>query len=345
MQGTDTKLLLAVTIGEPAGIGPEIILKAWAASARSAIPPFFVLGDADFLATLAERLSLDIPVRPASVETAPAIFNEALPVIGLSAPLSARPGHPEAADAPLIAEAIRRAVSLASRKQAAGIVTAPIHKKALYSAGFAYPGHTEFLAALAGEHSGRDTRSVMMLAGPELRAVPVTVHIPLSAVPAALRREAIVETGQIVARDLAGRFAIAAPRLAISGLNPHAGEAGAMGTEEIDIIGPAVETLRAEGVNAFGPLPGDTLFHPAARATYDAVLCMYHDQALIPAKTLAFDDTVNVTLGLPFIRTSPDHGTAFDIAGTGKANPASMIAALRLAGEMADHERRSAVVA
>jgi 4-hydroxythreonine-4-phosphate dehydrogenase len=215
-------------------------------------------------------------------------------------------------------------------------VTCNIAKKPLYDGGFSFPGHTEYLAHLATLYTGKTTMPVMMLAGPDLRTVPVTIHIPLSQVPQALTTELIVATARITAADLRNRFGLGKPRLAISGLNPHAGEGGAMGNEDQDVIAPAIATLRAEGIDAFGPLPADTMFHPRARAGYDAALCMYHDQALIPAKALAFDEAVNVTLGLPFIRTSPDHGTAFDIAGKGIARPDSLIAALKLAHQLAD---------
>ena len=217
----------------------------------------------------------------------------------------------------------------------AAVVTCPIAKSILYSAGFRFPGHTEYLADLAADADGKAPLPVMMIASPLLRTVPVTIHIPLIRIAEDLTEELIVETCRITARDLTARFGIAAPRLAVSGLNPHAGEGGALGKEDDAIVRPAIERLRAEGIDAFGPLPADTMFHAAARATYDVAICMYHDQALIPAKTLAFDDGVNVTLGLPFIRTSPDHGTAFSIASTGKAKPDSLVAALRMAAEMA----------
>jgi 4-hydroxythreonine-4-phosphate dehydrogenase len=219
--------------------------------------------------------------------------------------------------------------------RAAAVTTNPIAKKSLYDSGFGFPGHTEFLAHLAQAATGEARLPVMMLAGPELRTVPVTIHVPLAKVPGLLSTDLIVATARVVAADLTLRFGIARPRLAIAGLNPHAGEDGAMGEEDRSVIAPAVAILAAEGIAAFGPLPADTMFHPQARATYDAALCMYHDQALIPAKTLAFDKAVNVTLGLPFVRTSPDHGTAFDIAGTGKARADSLIAALKLAARLA----------
>jgi 4-hydroxythreonine-4-phosphate dehydrogenase len=244
-------------------------------------------------------------------------------------------GRSDSSNAAGILESVDRAVAYAFEGAASAIVTCPIAKKTLYEAGFKFPGHTEYLAHLAAERTGRPVTPVMMLAGPNLRTVPVTIHIALADVPAALTTAAIVTTAHIAAAELASRFGIARPRLAIAGLNPHAGEGGAMGREDEEIVRPAVDTLRAEGIDAFGPRPADTLFHARARAGYDAAICMYHDQALIPAKALAFDETVNVTLGLPFVRTSPDHGTAFDIAGRGIARADSLIAALRLAHRLA----------
>jgi 4-hydroxythreonine-4-phosphate dehydrogenase len=228
---------------------------------------------------------------------------------------------------------------------AAAVVTNPIAKNVLYDWGFAEPGHTEFLAKLVAEATGKWWRPVMMLWSPQLAVVPVTIHLPLKEVVARLSTTLIVETGRIVAHDLAARFGIARPRLVIAGLNPHAGEAGALGDEDTSVVAPAVARLVADGIDARGPLPADSLFHAAARASYDAALCMYHDQALIPIKTLAFDHAVNVTLGLPFVRTSPDHGTAFDIAGTGRADASSLVAALRLAARLAEAERAALPVA
>jgi 4-hydroxythreonine-4-phosphate dehydrogenase len=259
-----------------------------------------------------------------------------LPIAPLSSRLSNQPGIPDSANAQGVIEAIDRAVDDCFGGKAAAVVTCPIAKKPLYDAGFRFPGHTEYLAHLASQRTGKPVMPVMMLAGPDLRTIPVTIHIPLSQVPQALTTELIISTARITAADLRDRFGLKKPRLAISGLNPHAGEGGSMGTEDRDIVLPAVTALRAEGIDAFGPLPADTMFHPRARAGYDAALCMYHDQALIPAKALAFDEAVNVTLGLPFIRTSPDHGTAFDIAGKGIARPDSLIAALKLARQLAD---------
>jgi len=321
------RTLLALTAGDPSGIGPEITVAAWRARERQAVPPFYLLSDPDLL----RARFADVPLAVVAPREAAAAFPDALPVVPLAARFTGAPGRPEAANAAGIVESIERAVADVVAGDAAALVTSPIAKKPLYDAGFAYPGHTEFLGHLAG-----GARAVMMLAGPELRAVPVTVHVALAEVPRLLTRRDIVETARITARDLERRFGIARPRLAVAGLNPHAGENGAMGREDEEIVRPAVEALVAGGIDARGPLPADTMFHPRARATYDAAICMYHDQALIPAKALAFDETVNVTLGLPFIRTSPDHGTAFDIAGRGVARPDSLIAALKMARAMAD---------
>ena len=332
---------LALTAGDPSGIGPEIAIAAWFRRAENSIPPFYLLSDPSSVAACARRLRLDLPIVETTPEGAAARFPDALPVVPLAARFSDAPGLPDKANADGIVEAIDRAVTDTLSGEASAVVTCPIAKKPLYDAGFRFPGHTEYLAYLAGLKSGAEVSPVMMLAGPELRAVPVTIHIPLAEVPGALTTEAILRTARITARDLKTRFGIANPRLAVSGLNPHAGESGAMGTEDEAIIRPAIETLQNEGIEAFGPLPADTMFHARARQNYDAAICMYHDQALIPAKALAFDETVNVTLGLPFIRTSPDHGTAFDIAGKGVARPDSLIAALKLARRLADHESRA----
>jgi 4-hydroxythreonine-4-phosphate dehydrogenase len=238
----------------------------------------------------------------------------------------------------LIVEAIDRAVDDVRQGKAAAMVTNPVNKLALRRGGFAYPGHTEYLGHLAERWTGEPAHPVMMIAGPDLRTVPVTIHLPLAEVPRLLNKDTIVATGRIVAAELEKRFGLPRPRIAVAGLNPHAGEHGTIGKEDDEIVRPAVEMLQSLGIDAIGPLPADTMFHAAARASYDAALCMYHDQALIPAKTLAFDEAVNVTLGLPFVRTSPDHGTAFDIAGSGRASPSSLMAALRLAAAMARAE-------
>lgn len=325
---------LAVTMGEPAGIGPEIALQAWMHRKSRGLPPFFLIADPDHIAHLAERLGYAVPVVVTEPERAAEMFPLALPILPLDMAVIAEPGQPNAADAPAVIEAIRRGVELVHQKRAAALVTNPISKAPLMRAGFPHPGHTEFLGALAEQNTGQSAFPVMMLWSEELAVVPVTVHIPLADVPAALTKERLLETARIVARDLRERFGIHTPRLAVAGLNPHAGEDGELGHEDDDVIRPAIAELRAEGLSVSGPLPADTMFHADARAGYDAALAMYHDQALIPIKTLAFDRAVNVTLGLPFVRTSPDHGTAFGIAGTGKASPASLIAAIRLAARL-----------
>jgi 4-hydroxythreonine-4-phosphate dehydrogenase len=331
---------LAVSIGDPSGIGPEVALAAWRLRRESGVPAFYLLTDPAFIASRAAGLGADVPFAETDPAQARRVFSDALPVLPLAARFSDTPGRPDPANAPGTIEAIDRAVADCLAGHAAAVVTCPIAKKPLYDAGFRFPGHTEYLAHLAKLHTGADAMPVMMLAGPDLRTVPVTIHIPLADVPAALSTDLIVATARITAADLKARFGIEAPRLAVSGLNPHAGEGGAMGLEDRQIVQPAIDILRAEGIDAFGPLPADTMFHPRARAGYDVALCMYHDQALIPAKALAFDEAVNVTLGLPFIRTSPDHGTAFDIAGKGIARPDSLIAALKLASRLADGAER-----
>lgn len=327
-------LPLVMTMGEPAGVGGELALMAWDARARkgAAVPPFVVIDDPARLSALAERLGMDVPVLPVNgPEEAAAVFGRALPVLPLALPAPVVPGRPDPANGPAVIAAIDRAVDLVQARRAGAVVTNPIQKSSLYAAGFRHPGHTEYLAHLAG----LETEPVMMLAAAGLRVVPVTIHVSLRDALDRLTAAAIVHCGRVTAAALVRDFGIAAPRLAVAALNPHAGEDGAMGREEIDIIAPAVAALRAEGIDAGGPRPADTLFHAAARARYDAVLCMYHDQALIPLKTVDFDTGVNVTLGLPFIRTSPDHGTATDIAGTGRANPSSLMAALGMAEAMA----------
>ncbi|WP_367715185.1 4-hydroxythreonine-4-phosphate dehydrogenase PdxA [Nitratireductor sp. GISD-1A_MAKvit] len=330
-------LPLALSIGDPSGIGPEILLEAWLRRDTNGLPAFYILGDPSLLASRAERLGLNVAIAETDPEGAVAHFSRSLPVCPLRNRLHDRPGSPDSANAAGIVEAISRAVQDTMQARAASMVTAPIAKKPLYDAGFDFPGHTEFLGHLSEKITGRKVEPVMMLAGPELRTVPVTVHQALAEVPARLSQDLIENTIRTVAQALSEQFSIPEPRLAIAGLNPHAGEGGAMGSEDAEIIAPAIERLQSEGINAFGPLPGDTLFHARARAQYDAAVCMYHDQALIPVKTIAFDETVNVTLGLPFVRTSPDHGTAFDIAGRGIARPDSLIAAIHLARKLADN--------
>jgi 4-hydroxythreonine-4-phosphate dehydrogenase len=334
---------LALTLGEPAGIGPDLLLALWRRRAELDLPPFYVIGDRAFLAQRAKLLGIPVPLVEAEPREATTQFAAALPIVASGVAATASPGHPDASSAPAAIASIRLAVRHVLAGKAAAIVTSPIAKNVLYRSGFSEPGHTEYLARLAAEATGETVRPVMMLWSPELAVVPVTIHLPLAQVPVVLEVGLIVETGRIAAHDLKTRFRIAEPRLAVAGLNPHAGEDGAMGEEDAAIVRPAVERLQALGIAARGPLPADTLFHPGARATYDAALCMYHDQALIPIKTLAFDHAVNVTLGLPFIRTSPDHGTAFDIAGTGRADPSSLLAAIRLAARLAASEPVAAV--
>jgi 4-hydroxythreonine-4-phosphate dehydrogenase len=332
---------LALTLGEPAGIGPDLALTVWHRRAELALPPFYVVADAEFLRRRAARLGLEVPIAIVPPAAAAATFATALPVVLLDVTVTAEPGDPDGSSARAAIASIRRAVADVLAGSAAAIVTNPVAKNVLYSWGFAEPGHTEFLATLVQEATGQVLRPVMMLWSPELAVVPVTIHLPLREIFKHLSTELVVETGRIVARDLSARFRIPRPRLAIAGVNPHAGENGAFGEEDRAIVAPAVARLVADGIAARGPLPADSLFHMGARASYDAALCMYHDQALIPIKTLAFDHAVNVTLGLPFVRTSPDHGTAFDIAGTGKADAASLIAALRLAARLARAETPS----
>jgi 4-hydroxythreonine-4-phosphate dehydrogenase len=325
---------LALTLGEPAGIGPDLTLACWLRRAELDLPAFYVTGDPAFFERLARHLGLAVPVSAVEPEAAARTFADALPVVAIANAVSAQPGRPDASSAPAAIASITRAVADTVAGRAAAVVTNPVAKAVLYRNGFVDPGHTEFLARLAQEATGEAARAVMMLWSPELAVVPVTIHLPLREVPGRLTSDLIVETGMIAARDLRRRFAIPQPRLAIAGLNPHAGEDGTLGDEDLAVVAPAVARLRAEGIDARGPLPADSMFHAAARANYDVALCMYHDQALVPIKTLAFDHAVNVTLGLPFVRTSPDHGTAFDIAGSGRANPSSLVAALRLAARI-----------
>ena len=327
-------LPLALTLGEPAGIGPDLTIQLWRRRTELRLSPFYLIGDPDFIDRRARLLGLDIAVRVVAPAQAIDTFPRALPIVPLDTPVTAAPGKPDTSSAPAAIASIRHAVADVLAGNAAAIVTNPVAKNVLYRSGFAEPGHTEFLARLAQEATGKAAKPVMMLWSPELAVVPVTIHLPLRDVVTQLTSELVAETGRIVARDLSARFGISRPRIAVAGLNPHAGEEGALGEEDGTIVAPAVKRLRAEGIDAVGPLPADTLFHERARATYDVALCMYHDQALIPIKTLAFDHAVNVTLGLPFVRTSPDHGTAFDIAGKGTADPSSLVAALALAARL-----------
>ncbi len=328
---------LALTMGDPAGIGPEITLRAWTMRSSADLHPFAVYACPVTLRERARRMGFDVPVvEIASPGEAVTAFATALPVIANPVALRVEPGRPAPANAMATIGAIEAATRAVVAGEALAIVTNPIAKSVLYGAGFEHPGHTEFLAALArilvpGAHH----HPVMMLASDLLRVVPVTIHIPLSEVPRSLTRRLIVETIRITHAALRQDFGIAAPRIAVSGLNPHAGEGGALGREDADLIAPAIQTLLSDGVDVRGPLPADTMFHARARATYDVAVCMYHDQALIPLKTLAFESGVNVTLGLPFVRTSPDHGTAFDIADECRADPTSLLAALRMASQFA----------
>lgn len=330
---------VAITLGEPAGIGPDLTLQAWYNRKKLGLPPFYIRGDTSLISQRAEKLEMNVTLESCEPEEAAGHFSHALPVVQTGPALPDTPGeeHPETAVSVL--SSIERCVEDVLQDRAIGVVTNPINKAALYKAGFTHPGHTEFLGQLAEKHwPDQTSRPVMMIAGPDLMVVPVTIHIPLRDVPHALTEDLIVETAQIVASDLTSRFGFSTPRLALCGLNPHAGENGAMGTEDRDVIQPAVERLRAAGISATGPHPADTLFHPDARLKYDCVLGMYHDQVLIPAKTIGFDDSVNVTLGLPFIRTSPDHGTAYTLAGTGMARIDSFSASIRMAHALAHPE-------
>ena len=318
-------------MGDPAGIGGELSLRAWVKLRRS-VHRFVLLDDPERLRRLAAALQLDIPIREiqAAAEAADG-FPSALPVLPIRLAHAPQPGRPDAANAKAVIAAIEQATAMAVRGEVGGVVTNPINKAALYDAGFEYPGHTEFLAALTGAHG----KQIMMLASPQLRVVPVTVHASLRNCLAMLTSELIVSAARTTHAALRRDFGIAEPRLAIAGLNPHAGEQGALGEEEGTIIAPAMETLRADGIAVSGPWPPDTMFTATARTRYDAAICMYHDQALIPLKTLDMDHGVNVTLGLPIVRTSPDHGTAYDIAGKGVAEPTSLIAAIELAATLA----------
>lgn len=328
---------LALTMGEPAGIAGEIAIKAWNAPDGRPVPPFAVIGDVEWLRAEAHRIKSHTHIIPvASMVEAGERFHEGVPVLSLPLKAKAVPGKADAANGEVVVAAIKRATEMAASGEASGVVTNPIHKATLYGAGFKFPGHTEYLASLLPTARG----PIMMLAIEGLRVVPVTVHLSLSRAIASLTTEAIVEAGAITADALRGDFGIASPRLAVAALNPHAGESGAMGDEEVRVIAPAIAELQKRGIKVAGPLPADTLFHPAARERYDAALCMYHDQALIPLKTLDFAGGVNVTLGLPIVRTSPDHGTAFDIAGRDKADASSLLAALRLAARIAEQRAK-----
>ena len=323
---------LALTMGDPAGIGGELALALWTAQRRS-LPPFYLIDDPMRLHALAVAIGLEPPPMAEIEEPAEAAtrFGDRLPVLPLSLPVDPVPGRPDPANGEAVLASIRRAVADCLAGAAAAMVTNPIQKETLYAAGLEHPGHTELLAELAGAEGP----PVMMLAAEGLRAVPATIHIPLSQVPARLETRNLIAQGRILADALKRDFGIDSPRIAVAGLNPHAGEGGTIGEEDRTIIAPAIEALSGEGVAVSGPHPADTMFHEAARAGYDAALCMYHDQALIPVKMLNFWEGVNVTLGLPIVRTSPDHGTALTLAGSGRGDPRSLAAALRLAARMA----------
>ena len=326
---------IAVSMGDPAGIGPEIIAKSWATREVRSLPPFVAVGDARAIARV-----WDGPIQAIEdLGEAQGVFGTALPVLTVEDAGEIVPGTPDSEGARCALHSLELASGLVRSGAARALVTGPVSKAQLYAIGFSYPGQTEFVAercGIAGENA------VMMLAGPGLRVVPITTHIPLAAVSSLLSIDLLVAKGRATARGLYRNFGIEKPRLVFAGFNPHAGEGGALGREEIDIIEPAVALLRGEGIEATGPFAADTLFHARARATYDAALCCYHDQALVPLKTLFFDDGVNITLGLPMVRTSPDHGTAFGIAGRNIAEPGAMIAAIRMAGAAAEQRARVA---
>ncbi len=332
------KAPIALTMGDPAGIGPELCLKAWKARNENNLPPFAVLADLKVLSQYADILGEDVPLKEIThISQAIEIFDTSLPVLNVKVKNEVEPGKPNSDAAKAIISSIEKAVELSSVGEASAVVTNPIAKSVLYKAGFTHPGHTEFLGELGKKLYKTEASPVMMLASSELRTVPVTIHIPLEDVPAALTYGKLIQTIKITHQDLKQYFNIQTPHIAVTGLNPHAGEDGNLGKQEQDVIIPAIKKLQSEGLNITGPYPADAIFHAAARKTYDVVIAMYHDQALIPLKTLSFDEGVNVTLGLPFIRTSPDHGTAFNIAGKGIANPTSLIHALKMAAQMAEN--------
>ena len=319
---------LAVSLGDPAGIGPEVIAKCWDSRNEFGLPPFVAIGDGRSIAAVWDG-PIEVIDDPRQADYA---FDAALPLFQLNSAEEDRPGHPSVAGAHCSLDSLEIAVGLARSGSAGAVVTGPVAKEQLYAIGFQHPGQTEFVAERCGVAAGN---VVMMLAGPTLRTVPVTTHLPLAEVPRSLTSALIESRGRAALRGLQRNFGIPEPRLAVSGLNPHAGEGGQLGTEEVEIIAPAIAALAAEGWRVTGPHPADTMFHESARANYDAALCMYHDQALIPIKALHFQDAVNVTLGLPIVRTAPDHGTAFDIAGQDRADPRPMAAAIRMAAQSA----------
>ncbi|MFL6729598.1 MAG: 4-hydroxythreonine-4-phosphate dehydrogenase PdxA [Sphingomicrobium sp.] len=321
---------LAISLGDPAGIGPEVLAKCWDNRGAFGLPPFVAIGDPRSIEAVWDG-PVEIITDPREADSA---FDVGLPLLQLLSAEDTYPGHPSVAGAHCSLDSLELAVGLARSGSAAAVVTGPVSKEQLYAIGFAHPGQTEFVAERCGVAS---SNVAMMLAGPTLRTVPVTTHLELADVPRELTGSLIEARGRAVLRGLQRGFGITDPRLAVTGLNPHAGEGGKLGREEIETIAPAIAALAAEGWRVTGPHPADTLFHASARAHYDAALCMYHDQALIPVKALHFEDAVNVTLGLPIVRTAPDHGTAFDIAGQDRADPRPMAAAIRLAAESAAH--------
>ena len=324
---------LAISMGEPAGIGPDLILQLYEQRAEYQLPPFIVMGSMAFLAARARRLGLSINFAQTSVAEAASQFPVALPVCHIEGLVPDRPGETSPLSGKVVMESIARAVSETLSGACRGMVTGPIHKAALYTAGFRYPGHTEYVASLCANGEGAPM-PVMMMAHEDLRVVPLTIHVPLRDVPALITAKLIRDTVKIVEHDLRTRFGVEEPRLAVTGLNPHAGESGSIGLEDRDIILPTIIELQHDGIRVDGPISADTIFHLPNWKKYDAVIAMYHDQALIPIKTVAFDQGVNVTLGLPLVRTSPDHGTAFELVGTGKASVTSMLAAIRLADRL-----------
>jgi 4-hydroxythreonine-4-phosphate dehydrogenase len=333
-----SELPLAISMGEPAGLGPDLIVRLFAKRVELDLPDFVVFGHLDFLRSRAARLGISIDIEASTPASARSMFPTTLPVVPISGLVPDKPGDPTPLSGKVVIESISRAVAATLTGSCSGVVTAPIHKGVLYTAGFKYPGHTEFLAALCAG-GGAAPYPVMMLAHEHLRVVPATIHVPYRDVPQLITGELLVTIGRIVDHSLKTRFSIAEPKIAFAGLNPHAGEGGTIGREDLDIVAPAIAALQREGILVDGPLPADTLFYPPHWRHYDAVVAMYHDQALIPIKTVAFEHAVNITLGLPIVRTSPDHGTAFDLAGTGEGSDASFLAAIRLAKQLTAGER------
>ena len=335
-------LPIAVTMGDPAGISAEITALSWKRSRKEQLSPFFIVSRASLYDELNASSSQKVPFKiiNSPAETF-AVFPHAIPILELPKKVETIAGQPDPANAEMIIKSISTAVDLVQSKQASSLVTTPINKHVLYQAGFEFPGHTEFLAKLATQENGQLKRPVMMLVSSQLKTVPLTIHIPLRDVPTAITKQLIEETVHIISADMKKYFGLQSPRIAVAGLNPHAGENGSMGKTEIEIIEPVLRELKNKGLNISGPHPADTLFHAKARKNYDVVLGMYHDQALIPIKTLGFDEGVNTTLGLPFVRTSPDHGTAYDIAGKGLANPQSLMEAIKLAQSMSSNLQRA----